>query len=304
MYDLRRLRAFNAVAEHRSFSAAGLELGYAQSVVSHHVSALEQELGVSLVDRGTRPVSLTDAGERLLHHTVNVLGHVAAAEQELRAIAGLESGTLRIGAFLTACTSFMPAALAKFDKAHPGVQLQLDEVEPEESRRALRAGDLDLAVVWHDVYRHGRFAEQDFEYVHLTDDPYRLVLPASHRLARRRELRLADPAAERFVVTPPGTPYRRMFDEICADAGFTPEIGYEMIEVNVARALVAAGLCVALIPELALPLPRPDVAVKAVKDIDLYRSVHAIWMPRRRVPAVAPMVRLLEEAAAARVPAG
>src|SRR3712207_3748624 len=99
MYDLRRLRAFHEVAERRSFSAAALELGYAQSVVSHHVAALEREFGMTLVDRSTRPVSLTDAGERLAVHAVEVLGRVAAAEDELRAIAGLETGLLRIGAF-------------------------------------------------------------------------------------------------------------------------------------------------------------------------------------------------------------
>src|SRR6266545_3728473 len=113
MYDLRRLRAFHEVAEQRSFSAAALELGYAQSVVSHHVAALESEFGLTLVDRASRPVKLTPAGERLRHHAAEVLGRVAEAEDELRALAGLETGTLRLGAFLTACTSFVPPALAR-----------------------------------------------------------------------------------------------------------------------------------------------------------------------------------------------
>lgn len=298
MYDLRRLRAFHAVAEHRSFSTAGLELGYAQSVVSHHVSALEQELGVSLIDRGTRPVSLTDAGRRLLPHAANVLGNVAAAEEELRAIAGLEAGTLRVGAFLTACTSFVPTALGRFAAAHPDVDVELLQLEPDDARRALRVGDIDLAVVWRVPRSEGSAETEDFESVHLADDHYRFVLPANHRLARRRELRLEDLANERFITTLPGTPYRALFDALCADAGFTPELAYELDDVNVARALVAAGLCVALIPGMAVPLPRPDVAVKPAKGIDPLRSVHAIWMPNRRVPAVRPMVRLLEDAAA------
>src|SRR5918998_3044964 len=122
MYDLRRLRAFHEVAERRSFSAAALELGYAQSVVSHHIAALEREFGVTLVDRSTRPVSLTDAGARLAGHAVEVLGHVAAAEDELRAVAGLQTGRLRVGAFGSACTSFVPAALGRFEDEHPGVE--------------------------------------------------------------------------------------------------------------------------------------------------------------------------------------
>ena len=118
MHDLRRLRAFHAVAEHGSFSAAGLELGYAQSVVSHHVAALERQLGLTLINRGTRPVSVTDAGARLRHHAEIILGQVSAAEDDLRAIAGLESGTLKLGAFLSACNTFVPTALARFERAY------------------------------------------------------------------------------------------------------------------------------------------------------------------------------------------
>lgn len=124
MYDLRRLRAFHEVAERRSFSAAALELGYAQSVISHHIAALEAEFGLTLVDRSTRPVRLTPAGERLRVHASAVLAGVAVAEDELRALAGLQTGTLRLGAFLTAWTSFVPLALARFTSEAPGLEVQ------------------------------------------------------------------------------------------------------------------------------------------------------------------------------------
>ena len=135
MHDLRRLRAFYAVAETGSFSAAGLKLGYAQSVVSHHVAALEREFGLTLFNRATRPVSVTDAGARLLRHATEVLGHVTAAEDELRAVAGLERGTLHVGAFLSACNSFVPAALARFQPAHPEVEARVQVLEEQEALR-------------------------------------------------------------------------------------------------------------------------------------------------------------------------
>src|SRR5918996_750287 len=150
MYDLRRLRAFHTGAETGSFSTAAHELGYAQSVVSHHVATLERELGVTLVNRGTRPVSLTEAGARLLGHAAAVMGHVAAAEDELRAIVGLQSGALRLGAFLSACHSFVPPALARFEAEHPGVEVLLEQVEEPEALRRLRSGHLDLAVIWRE----------------------------------------------------------------------------------------------------------------------------------------------------------
>src|SRR2546423_2341696 len=121
MHDLRRLRAFHEVAERGSFSAAALALGYAQSVVSHHIAALEAEYGLTLIDRTSRPVRLTPAGEHLRTHAVEVLGSVAAAEDTLRSLAGLHSGSLRLGAFSTACTTFVPQAMARFEQAHPDV---------------------------------------------------------------------------------------------------------------------------------------------------------------------------------------
>jgi DNA-binding transcriptional LysR family regulator len=303
MHDLRRLRAFHAVAEHRSFSAAALELGYAQSVVSHHVGALEREFGVTLVDRSSRPVALTDAGERLLVHAVEVLGHVAAAEEELRALAGVETGLLRVGAFGSACTSFVPAALGSFEARHPGVDVRLEALETEPALQRLRAGELDVAVVWH-VYAD-RSADEGLERRHLADDPYRIVLPADHRLARRRDVTLGDLAGERFSAPRAGEPgrdaYLRFLGAACAAEGFEPDIAYEVTEVAVSRAFVAAGLAVAVLPELTIGRPRPDVHVRPLPHQDPFRSIYCVWRAGRRIPAVAPMLRCLQAAAADRL---
>src|SRR4029450_9072675 len=102
-----------------------------------------------------------------------------------------------------------------------------------------------------------------FEEAFLADDPYRVVLPVGHPLARRRELRLADLAGERFTAPPGGgfTPSRRLRERLCAEAGFEPNVVHEVNDVTVARAFVVAGLGVAVLPELALPPDQQDVAV-------------------------------------------
>jgi DNA-binding transcriptional LysR family regulator len=307
MYDLRRLRAFHAVAETGSFSAAAHELGYAQSVVSHHVAALERELGVTLVNRGTRPVSLTDAGVRLLEHAAAVLGHVAAAEDELRAIVGLQSGTLRLGAFLSACHSLVPPALARFEAEHPGVEVLLEQVEEPDAQRRLRSGELDLAIIWREWQPpngRGKDSDEGFEQLHLADDHYRVVLPPDHRLSRQREIRIGQLAGERFNAPPAEgftLPYRTMLEQLCLDAGFEPNIAYVLRDVTVARAFVAAGLCVSLMADLTVPEPRTDVVVRPIRDVDPFRSIYATWMRGRRVPAVAHMLECLADAAAARM---
>jgi DNA-binding transcriptional LysR family regulator len=306
MYDLRRLRAFHAVAQTGSFSAAGLELGYAQSVVSHHVAALEQEFGLTLVNRGTRPVSITDAGARLLRHAEAVLGHVTAAEDELRAIAGLQGGALRVGAFLSACNSFLPAALARFEEEHPEVEISFEQLEEPAALRRIRSGALDLAVVWRIPGFPGPGGEardEGFDQLHLVDDPYLVVLPPKHRLARRSQVRLADLADERFTAPAAAghaLPYREMLDRLCAEAGFEPRI-HQVEDVTVGRASIAAGLSVGLLSELTMPEPRPDIALRPARGISPYRSIHASWLRGRRVPAASRMLRYLADAAEARL---
>jgi DNA-binding transcriptional LysR family regulator len=303
MHDLRRLRAFHAVAERRSFSEAALALGYAQSVVSHHVAALEQEFGLTLVDRTRRPVGLTEAGERLNEHAAAVLGQVSTAEEELRALAGLRTGTVRVGAFLSACTSFVPHALARFEAAHPGVEVELEQLEPGPVLRRLRAGEVDIAVVWEAPGEPHVSDEDEFERVFLADDPYRIVVPPRHRLARRKEIDLADLAGESFIGPPHdvSAAYRTMMDRLCGEAGFTPEVRYVVRDVTVGRAIVAAGLSVAFITDIAVDQPRQDVAVRPVRGLSLARSLYAVWLRGRRVPAIPAMSTALAQAAVARL---
>src|SRR6266480_7083861 len=121
MIDLRRLQMFHAVATRKSFSAAALELSYTQSSVSEGVAALERELGVTLLDRSSRPVRITPAGEMVLVHAEALLGQAAAIEDELVALASGDAGRLRLAGFYTAWSTFLPGAVAGFARAHPRV---------------------------------------------------------------------------------------------------------------------------------------------------------------------------------------
>lgn len=302
--DLRRLRAFYEVAERGSFSAAAAELGYAQSVVSHHVAALEAEHGIILVDRTSRPVRLTPAGEVLRSHAVDVLGGVAAAEDALRSLAGARSGTLRIAAFSTACTTFVPAAMARFQAAHPDVDVSLEQREPADALQRVRAGDVDVGVVF--THRPStKPLDEAFAWSHLGDDPFRLVLPVHHPLARRAKLRIGDLAGERFFVPPregTGITYNEMLERLCAEGGFRPAVAYTVADVAVARALVAAGLGVAVLGQHTIPKADPGVAVRPLPSVSTpQRAIMAVQLRTRRVPTADRIVPLLVDAAAVHI---
>jgi DNA-binding transcriptional LysR family regulator len=305
MIDLRRLTVFREVAERGSFSGAALELDYTQSVVSHHVAQLERQLDVTLLERGRRPVRLTPAGERLYAHAGTILGAARAAETELRAVAGLEAGTLRVGAFLTACASFVPAAMRAFSEEHRAVDVRLEQFEPPAALPRLIDGELDLAVIY--IEPDGSEPDPRLEARKLADDPYRVALPPHHRLARRREVRLADLRAERFASPRPvggGLQYRALVEGMCSDAGFAPDFAYVVDDVTVARGYVAAGLAVGVMPEMTIPHPRTDVAVKPIAGGGASRTVHAVWVRDRRTPGVAQMVDALCETVTRSSPAG
>jgi DNA-binding transcriptional LysR family regulator len=294
MLDLRRLRVFREVATRRSFSDAALALDYTQSSVSQHVTNLERELGVTLLDRGARPARVTEAGAVVLRHADDLLGRAAAVERELAGLAGGETGTLRLGGFYTAWATFLPAAVAAYSRAHPRVQLDLRQLQPEPAVRALRSGDLDLALVYHYGETPGG---EGIAWTHLLDDPYAVALPAGHPLAAEEAVALADLARERWVSPPADTQYTRILRALCREeGGFDPHVAYETGDVAMAQPLVAAGLAVALLPDLALRPHHAGVAVRPLAGAPTPRAVEVGRIAGRRVPTADAMLAALREA--------
>ena len=150
MLDVTRLRVLVAVARHGSVTAAAHALNYAQPSVSHHLARLEAETGTKLFQRAGRGIRLTDAGRLLAERAVEVIGRLDAAENELVVFAGLRAGRLRLAAFPSALGTIVPTAAAILDDRHPGFDLRLTEAEPPEALRMLRAGYVDVAL----IFRH------------------------------------------------------------------------------------------------------------------------------------------------------
>jgi DNA-binding transcriptional LysR family regulator len=301
MLEVRRLRVLWEVARQGSFSAAAHALGYSQSAVSQQIATLEREAGLRLVERSGRSIRLTGAGEALVRRTGTILGELAAAEAELRAIAGLRAGQVRVSTIASAATSLLPAALTAFRARHPGVEVALSLVElPGDAVARLDTGQLDLSLLVQPSDRPATVPDR-IRFHPLFDDPMLVVLPRGHPLAGRPAVRLTDLAGEPWLLGGgPGCPDGEMTLRACLAAGFEPrvEVPFPTDDYHATQGLVAAGVGVTLLPRLALAVPRGDLAVRPLLGAPLTRSVIAAVRSDTGDPAAQAMVDALLEAGA------
>jgi DNA-binding transcriptional LysR family regulator len=229
-------------------------------------------------------------------HAEGILARLDAAEASLSAIAGLGGGRLRVASFPTAGATLMPLAISEFRASYPKVELTLAEGEPEAIVTRLRAGELDLALLFE--FAGETLPAHELTRTDLLEDPMYLALPRAHPLASRQRLRLQDLAAEAWVQTASTSPCARHVVRSCHAAGFEPNVAFESDDYQTVQGLVAAGVGVALIPELALSVVREDIAIRTLAPAPPLRQVIAAAPASARLgPAAPAMLGILEAAA-------
>ncbi len=299
--DLRRLRALQAVVDTGSVTAAADQVGYTPSAISQHVAALERETGAVLLERAGRGIRPTEAGRLLANHARDLLAKVAEAEAAMTALQSGNLGVLRVISFPTAGAALIPPALASVRQEMPNLEVALQVAERDSSVPVLRQGEADVVVAVED-FGPGEAPEDGLVWLHLLDDPYRLVLPRGHRLAARRVIDLAELADDNWVETMCGIGCCTEAPSIAfKKAGFVPHRTVEADEYWPAQGFVAAGLGVALIPTLGLGVLHESVVVRRLrKDNEPLRHVWAATRPAasRNAP-VQTMLKALQQAAAA-----
>ncbi|WP_068422211.1 LysR family transcriptional regulator [Janibacter terrae] len=303
MIDAAGLRVMRAIAEEGSFTAAALALGYSQPAVSQMVKRLEQRTGTVLVEKVGRSVRLTEAGAVLARHATPVLAALDAAEEEVAAIAGLRSGRVRLMAFPSSSVTLVPRALAAVRAEHPDLSVQFAEAEPPESIAALRAGDVDLSVAFS--YEGSDLARgEDLEgfVVHpLIDEEVRVALPRDHPLAVKETVSMTDLTDEDWIAG--CARCRGHLLKIAHDAGFAPKVAFETEDYVAVQGFVAAGLGVALIPDLIRAATSNDDVVIRPLDPKSRRRIHVVTTEDLlKVPAVATTLEALVASAAAATP--
>jgi DNA-binding transcriptional LysR family regulator len=280
--ELRHLRYFVAVAEELHFGRAAVRLRVAQPALSQQIKQLEQELGVLLLARTKRRVALTEPGRLFLPEARRTLSHAAAAIDVARRAAAGHAGRLRIGYVDSALWGALPAVVAAFREAHPAVAITLLERLPAQQASALRAGDIDVGVGPQPTDT-GAFDTAPF-----SEDSVMIALPSAHPLAARDAVDLADLADESWVLIASRVPsrLRDLTIAACAAAGFAPRVAQEARQLDALVALVSAGLGVTFVPGTAARLPRPGVAVRPVRGLDLRFRLVALWRSGEPPPTV------------------
>jgi LysR family transcriptional activator of glutamate synthase operon len=290
--DLRQLRYLVALAEELNFTRAAANEHIAQPALSQQIRRLEDELGLALVERTTRHVSLTEAGSLLVVRARRILAELEAAKAELEAVRGIDVGHVTIGAMHTMGPVDLSLALAMFHERHPNVGLTVREASSEEMAEMLRVDELDLAFlsVTERVESHGLGLHQ------LVSEELVVLLPPDHALAEKRQVRMADLAGEPFISFRAGARLRELLFAAAREAEFEPRVTLESNESQRVRRLVSRGLGVAILPRSDAIGPGADVVVATLAGPTLRRDITLAWREgRRHPPATTAFLELARE---------
>ncbi len=289
LMELRQLRYLVALAEERHFTRAAARAHIAQPALSQQIRRLEEEVGLALVERTTRSVAITDAGELLVARARRILGEVDAARAELQSIAGVQSGHVSVGAMHTMGPVDVSLALAIFHGLHPAVELTVREQSSEELAEMLRVDELDLAF----LSVTERIESHDLGLERLVLEELVAVLPPGHRLGRRRRVRMAELSEDEFISYREGARLRELLVGAGRAAGFEPRVTLESNESGRIRRLVSRGLGVAILPRSDADGPGADVKIATLTGPALTRDITLAWRAgRRHTPAAAAFLEL------------
>jgi len=293
--ELRHLRYFVTAAEERSVSRAAARMNISQPAVSRQLRDLENELGVKLFLREPQGLRLTESGETALLHAKDLLRRAKVMEAALKRLSVDEGRQLRVGFIPTALPGILADGMRRFNERPSGVCVQIREMSPREQEAALRAGEIDLALMGNVCPE----LKREFETTPILKTPLSVVLPDRHLLALRKSIDLADLAGESFVSLHerhfPGRP--ELIRELSERAGFAIDVAVKADGLSEALGMVAGGAGVAALPADVDQLPHPGVVFVKMRSPRVYLTSSAAWRKRDADPEIPRLVRLLKQAA-------
>lgn len=258
--SLARLRTLAQLAHDGSIAATAQSLGYSAPAISQQISLLEREVGVALLERRPRSVRLTEAGARLAVHAEDILSAVSAAEGDMRKLAGLDDGVVRLAAFPSAAAAAVPAVCAELARAGHGVAVVLEDLNPKAALDALHRGDADIALLYD-------FADRPLEgrpgvvVEPLFYDPFKVCLSKESSHSVETVITLEHAARMLWIADGPAPADECFAMRYLRSIGVEPRIIARSDDPMVLRSLISSGVGVALLPDLQM---RPRVGVAAI----------------------------------------
>lgn len=285
--ELRQLTYFVTVARLEHMTQAAMKLRVAQSAVSRQIHLLEEELGVKLFAQKGRNLVLTPAGKLFLSRVETILTELERSVLDVREFMHPEAGEIRIGFPHTLGIHLLPSVIAEYRKEHPDVKFVLRQGTFHGLIRDLLDGETDLSLI--SPFPRGH---EEVEGELLLTEELRVILPSNHLLAGYKSIRLEQLKNESFVMFSEDYSLRNIVLEACKKAGFQPKIGFEGDETDTVRGMVAAGLGVSLLPEMALLETSPMMPVSIrITEPQVIRSIGLIRRKGEKLPLVAEVFR-------------
>jgi len=287
--NLRDMQYLVSLADHRHFGRAAAASFVSQPTLSTQIKKLEDELGVTLVERSPRKVMLTPAGHDIAERARRILAEVDQLKESARRTRDPEAGSVRLGIFPTLGPYLLPHVLPKIRERFPRLELLLIEEKTEVVLRQLREGRLDvgvLALPLHDEQLHVEF---------LFEEPFVLAVPQAHALAKRSTLSLHDLAHERLLLLEDGHCLRDQALDVCTLAGSGERNGFRATSLETLRQMVAANVGITLLPTLSVKPPvahSDDIRLLRFRDSHPSRRIGMVW---RRSSAMAGFLLKLAE---------
>jgi len=287
-WRLRLLDVFERVGTVRGVAA---ELMLSPSTVSQQFAVLEAETGVQVFERAGRSLRLTPTGRMLVERARDLRDHLDSIEAELLDATTGAAGVLRVGGFASSVEPILVEMVRSLESSHPRLVIELREIEPRESTIALHQGLCDIIVT---VDEHdGTLLAPAVTVVPLSTDPLMVVLPEGHRLAALDVVPISALAQERWALDLPGTYLGELIPRHCRLEGFEPVVAGRFSSYGVLLDHVAAGLSVAVLPEMAVKL-RPGLVSRPTTGLADRRIVAAVRRANARRPSVVAAVEALQ----------
>ncbi|WP_395744124.1 LysR family transcriptional regulator [Prosthecobacter sp.] len=283
--ELYQLGYFLEIARQRSFTRAAGRLRMAQPALSQQMKNLEAELGTPLFNRGRKEVQLTAAGKAFLPRAEGLLIQAEAARAVVSDVAQLRGGRLTIAAIPSVSACLLPEVIHTFSRQHSGVALQLIEDSSEHVADCVESGQADIGFLQLPA------SKSAFKTQTIITESFILLVAKSHALSRQAGVTLRQLSGESFVFYKGRA--RDTALESCRKAGFEPRIVCESGELETVRALVAAGLGLAIVPRLAAASLPASIRTVAVREPRMERQIAAVWQKSSALsPAAATLLKL------------